>query len=340
MTGLSERSVQKICYMVNNAMVVIVIALGAFFKMLGVDFLVYFSIEALAFWIVMYPVIYKRKLSSYLWSAYIWLTFYMGVTTICLGSEYGFHLYCFSMILVAYTSEYISYKLGTPRVRPLYVSIGITLFYLMFMGYLSANGPVYDTGGRYASFFWMFNSLLVFSYLVIYTNFLIRSIIGSEEKLKEMAHTDSLTGLYNRHFMLEKLTGFFEGDEQGTLAMADIDGFKQINDTYGHNAGDEVLRTVSERMKAACEGCDIARWGGEEFMILSHSEHDEAITMYEQMRVSIESEPVVFEGKAINVTITIGISPRQSGISIDEWTRQVDGKLYEGKNSGKNRLVV
>ena len=338
---MSERSVQKICYMVNNVMVVLVIALGAFFKMLGVDFLVYFSVEALVFWLIMYPVIYKRKLSGYLWSVYVWLTFYMGVTTICLGQDYGFHLYCFSMILVVYTSEYIAYKLGNKGVRPLYVSIGITLFYLLFMGYLAGNGPVYDTGGKYASFFWMFNSLLVFGYLLFYTNFLIRSIIGSEEKLKNMAHTDSLTGLYNRHFMLRKLKELFEEGSSGILAIADIDDFKKINDTYGHNAGDEVLRVISGKMQNACTGCDIARWGGEEFLILCRTDDEQsAQAMFDKMLEDIAATPVISEGSSIAVTVTAGMAPRENGETAEEGIHRRDEKLEEGKNSGKNRLVV
>ncbi len=174
------------------------------------------------------------------------------------------------------------------------------------------GNAVYDRGRKYSTFFWIFNSLTVFGYLVIYTNYLIRAIIRSEKKLREMAHIDRLTKLYNRHYMLDRLGELPDDGKSGLLAMADIDDLKKINEKYGHNAGDEVLRKVAEKMRAGCDGCDIARWGG---------------------------EPVVFEDMEINVTVTVGMASRVKAQSIDEWIQCVDKKLYIGKNSGKNRMI-
>ena len=163
-------------------------------------------------------------------------------------------------------------------------------------------------------------------------------IIKSEQQLTEAAHVDRLTNLYNRHYMLEHLEGS-DGGRETFLAMSDIDNFKKINDTYGHNGGDEVLRSVAEKMKEACKDCIIARWGGEEFMIVSRASRSDVGEMLEKLRRSIESEPVVFEGREINVTITIGFAAKQDGQSTDEWIQEADDKLYYGKNNGKNVVV-
>lgn len=336
---LDIKQAQKISYAVNSAMLVMTIGFAVLYILLDAGFLIMFSIPTALLYLALYITIYKQKLDVFLWTIYAWLTLYTSVTAVCLGTGYGFHLYCFSMIPCVYTTEYMSFKLGKKSVRSFYISIGITVYYLIFMGYLSHSGPVYDRNGRFSVFFLMFNSITVFSYLVIYTNYLIRSIISSEKKLTEMAHTDRLTGLYNRHYMLTRLSELLEDGSQMTLAIADIDDFKKINDTCGHNAGDEVLKVISKKMKAVCKGCEIARWGGEEFLILLYCGEDDARETLEKIRGDIDAEPVVFDKKRIAVTITVGMSRKQEGQSIDEWIQHIDDLLYAGKNSGKNKVV-
>lgn len=333
-------SAKKIAYAVTGIILATVFALMTFFKLIDVPFLVYFSIPTALVYVVCFYLIYKEKLEIYLWLVYGWITLYMGVATVCLGTGYGFHLYCFSMIPVVYVVEYMSFKLGRNGVKSLFIAIGIALFYFLFMGYVSEHGPVFDRGNKYATGFMLFNSFTVFGYLVGYSNYLIRSIIKSEIKLSKMAHRDRLTELYNRHYMLEKLSVLPEDASAGILAMADIDDFKKINDTYGHNAGDDVLRTISSKMKNACPGCDIARWGGEEFLIHIRADEKYAMAILERMRYDIGREPVVTEGETINVTVTVGMAPRQSGESLDEWINKIDKKLYTGKKTGKNRVVA
>lgn len=335
---MSEKNVMKLTYGVNTALLFIVFGLMLFFQKLEADFLVYFSIPTLFVYIFNYLLIYKNKLEIFVWLVYFWIILYMGVTTVCLGESYGFHLYCFSMIPVIYASDYVSFRINGKNLRSLPISIGVAVFYFVFMGYVRMNGPVYDRGGKYSMFFLVFNSLVVFWFLVLYLNSSVRSIIVSETKLTDMAHKDRLTNLYNRHYMLERLEEVSEVKESAVLAMADIDDFKKINDQYGHNAGDEVLKAVAEKMSAVCEGCDIARWGGEEFLIL-FCDSEGVADILEKMRVDISSSPVEFEGQTINITLTVGVAGGKKDQSIDEWIQDVDNKLYIGKNNGKNCVI-
>ena len=334
------KDAQKIAYTVNSVMLSMVFGLWFFFRALEADFLVWFSVPTALVYTVTYFLIYKEKLEAYLWLCYGWLIIYTGITTVCLGDCYGFHFYCFSMIPCVYVVEYMSFKLGRRNVKSLNISICVAVFYLLFMSYLALNGPIYDTGERFAAPLRMFNSMTVFSYLVIYTNYLIRSIISSETKLKNLAHKDRLTGLYNRHYMLDKLTMLPNDSTAGVLAMVDIDDYKKINDTYGHNAGDEVLRVISAKMNEICDGCDIARWGGEEFLILCSGNSRDVFGMLDRMRFIIGSEPVIFEDSRIKVTITVGMAQRNDDETTDEWIHQIDRKLYDGKKNGKNRVVA
>ena len=121
--------------------------------------------------------------------------------------------------------------------------------------------------------------------------------------------------------------------------MADIDNFKKINDTYGHNGGDEVLKAVSERMKAVCTGCDTSRWGGEEFLILCTGPLSDVKAMLETLRSTIESEPIHYEDMNIPVTLTIGFAGRKKQQSVDEWINTADNNLYYGKTNGKNVVI-
>lgn len=336
---MNSQNVKKLALTVNTVILCMVFGLMGFFVMCGADLLIYFSIPTALVYIIGYFLIFKDKLFYYVRMVFTWLTLYMGVTTVCLGSDYGFHLYCFSVIPVVYTTKYMSYKIRSKPIKALYSSLGIAVFYLICTGYVSRFGPVYEPDRKFASVFWLFNAVTVLGFLIYYINYLINSIIRSEDMLTDLAHKDRLTGLYNRHYMVERLGSLPEGSSAGYLAMADIDDFKRINDVYGHNAGDLVLKTVSGKLKEVCGGCVAARWGGEEFLLLLPAGEQDAASLLDGVRREIGDTAVRYEENDIKVTITVGLSPRQEGQSVDKWIQDVDNKLYEGKNSGKNKVV-
>lgn len=333
------RTIKKTAYIVNSVILAMVFGLMAFFDMCKATFLTYFSIPTALVYVIGYFLIAKNKLSGYVMMVYMWLTFYMGITTLFLGYDYGFHLYCFSMIPVAFVTDYMAYRLGKAERRALVISIGVAVFYLICTGYVAVNGAVYNSDRRLTVVFWMSNSVTVLAFLLFYSWYLIRSIINSEEKLKEIAHKDRLTGLYNRHYMIDYLETAERAGSVGSLVMADIDDFKKINDAYGHNAGDAVLMEVSRKLSDICAGSVTARWGGEEFLIYLPVNADEGESLLEKVREKIAADRVRFEDKEIRVTVTLGLVERVQGKSIDLWIQDVDKKLYIGKNSGKNRVV-
>ena len=333
-------AVRKVSVVVNTVILLIVFGLAAFFAIIKVPFLVAFSVPTACIYLVGYVLIHKDKLDIYVWMIYCWLTLYMGVTTLCLGYGYGFHLYCFSMIPIMFVTEYIAYKLERRSMRALPVSTVIAVFYILCTGYVSYFGPVYERDQKYAALFWIFNALTVFGFLIYYTYYIVQAVIVSEGKLKEAAFIDKLTGLYNRHYMFDRLVALTNENSGNVLAMTDIDNFKHVNDTYGHNAGDMVLQAVSERMRTVCTDCVIARWGGEEFLIVSKLPAEKACAMLEELRQCVESSPVSCEGTDISVTLTIGAAEHADGQDADEWVKVADSRLYYGKNHGKNQVVA
>ena len=328
----------KLTNIVNTLILFMVFGLMAFFKAIDVAFLVYFSIPTAFIYIIGFYLINRGKLSIYVWMVYLWLTIYMGVTTVCLGYSFGFHLYCMSMIPIMFVSEYMAYKIDKKSLKAVYVSLGVAVVYLVSTGYVSYFGPVYERDEKVASIFWLMNSIVVFAFLIFYTNWLIKLIIQSEEKLREIAHIDKLTGLYNRHYMMEILNS--EKGNERFLAIADIDLFKNINDNYGHNCGDHVLKTIARILKEGLDSADICRWGGEEFLFLAKGDTDTGRKVLENLRKRVENEDLSFEGKEIRATITIGGAVREENESVDKWIQRADEKLYVGKGKGRNKVEI
>ena len=164
----------------------------------------------------------------------------------------------------------------------------------------------------------------------------------SRDELQRVANTDALTGLANRHAAtraLDERLGRIP--EPLTVMLLDLDEFKRINDSHGHQAGDAVLRDVAVRMRQALpQGALIGRWGGEEFIaILDGTSGREPASVAEAMRAAVEAAPVVFEGKAIPVTTSIGLATAFSTDDIDGLLAEADAALYRAKNAGRNRVI-
>jgi two-component system cell cycle response regulator len=165
----------------------------------------------------------------------------------------------------------------------------------------------------------------------------------------EMAITDALTGLYNRRYMENHLTTLIDQAAARAKPLAllvlDIDHFKSVNDSYGHDAGDDVLREFALRMRKSIRGLDLAcRYGGEEFVIvMPETEMNVATTVAERLRRRIASEPFsIQQGTGnIQVTISIGIATldprRDNGANI---LKRADLALYRAKRDGRNRVVA
>jgi two-component system cell cycle response regulator len=164
----------------------------------------------------------------------------------------------------------------------------------------------------------------------------------------EMAVTDALTGLHNRRYMESHLNSLAEQaairGKPLALMMLDIDFFKKINDTYGHDGGDDVLREFAVRIKKSIRGIDLAcRYGGEEFVIvMPETDLHVASMVAERLRRSIAGEPFsVHKGtKRIDVTISIGLSTlERKGEPIADVLKRADVALYRAKHDGRNRVV-
>jgi diguanylate cyclase (GGDEF)-like protein len=162
------------------------------------------------------------------------------------------------------------------------------------------------------------------------------------ETLETHAHTDSLTGLYNRHYAEKYFALLSEtaNRENNVVAMLDIDDFKQINDSYGHEAGDKVLIELAALMLSEFRKSDtVIRWGGEEFLIiLNRVDTVQAKAILDKLRLKIGAHIVDSGGLNLRVQVTIGLAPLDTD-HIKESIIRCDENLYRGKRSGKNQVV-
>jgi len=160
------------------------------------------------------------------------------------------------------------------------------------------------------------------------------------------AHRDYLTGLYNRRFFFEAMIEYEESNrdngEKFAIAMIDIDHFKKINDTYGHDIGDKIIIELSEILRTSTNHRDVvARFGGEEFcIVLKNINRYSAVDIFNRLREEVEHFSYqIDQDNYINFTISIGATIYSGEESLEETINQADMMLYNAKNSGRNQVV-
>jgi len=165
------------------------------------------------------------------------------------------------------------------------------------------------------------------------------------KKLKQMAGMDPLTQLMNRRAATEEINEIVDkyrnNEESMSIAIGDIDFFKKVNDTYGHDAGDYVLKSLAMMFTETMKNDGfVARWGGEEFLFVFRSMNgDEASLVLNQLRSRIEHTEMVFNSDVFNVTMTFGLDEFSMSHGVEGTIKSADDKLYMGKEGGRNRVV-
>ncbi len=179
----------------------------------------------------------------------------------------------------------------------------------------------------------------------------VKSAIKKNNKMlimKEQALTDPLTGLFNRRYFFDRLTAEREKAKREkrplTLAMLDIDFFKNINDTWGHQAGDLALKVFAHHIRSSIRPYDIAaRYGGEEFVILFDGIYkSQSIQIIERIKTALKSENINYENANFRLKFSAGIVDNKditTDSSNDNFIKIADARLYEAKSAGRDRII-
>lgn len=199
--------------------------------------------------------------------------------------------------------------------------------------------------------FWLqtlsISAAVVIIFTMLFLFWLADSVAESSEKrVEQMAMTDILTGLPNRRLFelvfRQEATKSVRNKEPLALVMLDIDHFKQVNDTWGHGVGDEVLKHFAQVFGDVVRaGSFIARIGGEEFvLLLSNTRLSDAQDVAERVRLSVEQSEYQHKGHRLKITVSAGVTMVNPALSVDDAYRRADATLYVAKGSGRNRVAV
>jgi len=184
------------------------------------------------------------------------------------------------------------------------------------------------------------------NYVAVFSD--ITALKEHETELNHMAHYDVLTGLPNRVLLADRLQqGMLQAERHGRLlavVFLDLDGFKLVNDRYGHEAGDQLLMSVSRNMKKSLrEGDTLARLGGDEFVAVLADLDNTAVSVPMLARLlEAASQPTLFGGLELKVSASMGVTffPQDAEVEADQLLRQADQAMYQAKLAGKNRFQV
>jgi diguanylate cyclase (GGDEF)-like protein len=196
-------------------------------------------------------------------------------------------------------------------------------------------------GIRHALFANLGICAIITTFVLIFTNMTIGTY---QRRIERLATTDSLTGLHNRQafdiLFGNTLQDLRRRQTEGALLLLDLDNFKTVNDTFGHVAGDAVLRELAKVLRGAIRASDIlCRWGGEEFLVvLRDCQRDHAIATAEKIRAAVEAQVTVHGPDSIRTTASVGATPIQADEDMEDILHRADEALYLAKEKGRNRV--
>ncbi|MGN0667036.1 MAG: GGDEF domain-containing protein [Huintestinicola sp.] len=270
------------------------------------------------------------------------------VATYLVGWEFGFQMYIIAFIPVMFYMHFTIDGASTMKQSVLLGTVsGVAFIFCRFI--TMGRPPMYYTPPAASAVMYAFNAFCAFALQIAFSIMFTVEIRTSHSVLSErnaelnqMANIDALTGLLNRRSMAVCLEKAVNGGKPFSVIMCDIDDFKHVNDTYGHDCGDLVLKSIADVIKGGLRDFDcVCRWGGEEILILTgNTELPGAANVAERIRDRVESMAIEHEGQIISVTMTLGVAEYAADVPIDEIIAIADERLYKGKKSGKNCVVT
>lgn len=341
---LSKKTARKIAGALDASFLMIHILLFFIFRSCGVTPMVWFNVFSILLYIGILWVAVKGELFYFVMATYLEVVVHMTLAVCFVGVEAGFQVTLVAINILLFYAEYVSRCLGSRYVFADPLALGGMVFYLGGIIYSHFYPPQYALTPAVNFYLQLLWGVIVFLITIAFLRLFVYFTFHSEELLSKRMSHDKLTGLPNRYYMSKFLNDAMEKEymQNYWAAMADIDNFKGINDTYGHNCGDYVLQTVAELLREGCTGAELCRWGGEEFLMVGRIESGDfhaQIARMERIRRAVAEHPFWYEEQKLRVTITIGLARYQEGSALNEWINLADQKLYEGKCTGKNKVV-
>ena len=308
------------------------------FMVLGSVPLALINIASIALCLGAHALIRQRRNMAGLALLWVEVIGHSAVGSLLIGWDSGFHYYLLLFIpaiVIANTRGHAS-----PMV------LGLLACYLGLKTLCDHLGPLAPLPPGHVQIVHAIHVCLIFGMSVALAGFYRRTILAAEARLIRQATLDPLTGLNNRgHFEALATNELARSRRTGgpvAVMLCDVDHFKQVNDRYGHAAGDLALAHVAQVLSAHLRECDVlARWGGEEFLaLLPDSSLPAAQAAAERIRAAIEAQPLDLEGAALSITLSFGVAAVQDSHDLQAATARADKALYESKRAGRNRVSL
>jgi len=315
------------------------------FIYLGLVPLVYVNIGSCLVFIAVYLLNRKRHHTLVVALSFLEIIVHAFIATYFLGWSSGFHLYILCLIPLVFNYRILNLLWK-------HLMLGILLVCTLALQILSRS---WHTAPAVPEL--LLQNIELMNYLIASSVFIVLSatysiaamdlenqLLQKNGELEKLSRVDPLTGLSNRRDIMDKIEYEKEkmtrGGYTSCFILADIDHFKKINDSWGHNFGDLILQQISGILTGGVRKQDlVCRWGGEEFLLfLPDTELDGGHTVAEKLRRAIEVYHFSFDNRKIRVTLTFGVALYDPREEIDASIKRADTLLYRGKQNGRNRV--
>ncbi len=316
----------------------------------GVYFMVAVNVVSLLIYVVSFFIAKKSNYRMFYSFVYIEVCIHIILATLMIGEDAGFMLHWIAILSILYMCCYgfRTQADAQGRFRPFVfdlISFALFITLKLYCVFFKPIHPLADNS-IYGMFYSMNYGITLFAVIISLSIFITQALtlhhrlLTQNALLEKMSTTDPLTGLSTRRIV----TDFFEGDCHIPFCaiLGDIDDFKKVNDTYGHNCGDKVLTTVADIFRSCTnENAILCRWGGEEILvILPDCTLAEAKKTASAIRETICTTPLFYQEQHIHVSMTLGLVSSDEASGMNHIIQIADNNLYYGKGHGKNCIVT
>ncbi len=345
MEGLLDiRGVKNMARFISVCFLLVHVAMVAIFWRCGVMPMAFFNIGSVTFYALSFLIIQRGLLGLYTDLMYLEVVAHMTCAILLTGWNSDFQVTLVGMSSVVFFAEYLERYLGIRHAHALPLCILGAIAYLSTCAVSALRPAPYTMPDTVSLLLKLSLGAIVFAVSTVVLQAFVREATKSEKALTNRLMHDKLTGLPNRYYVADYMKKLSNSGSLGRywVALADIDDFKKVNDTYGHNCGDLVLESVAQLLQESLGNAQVCRWGGEEFLAVGligesmESQRD----LFDRARRAIAGHSLWHEENRICVTITVGIAAYEEGFTTSEWINAADEKLYTGKKSGKNQVVL
>ncbi len=315
------------------------------FIIIGIKEMALYNILSSLSWYLIYRINKKGNSKIAFGIGYLEVVLHSALGIFFMGWGSGFHYFLFSTVTVLF------YMPNFKKISKITISLTSIILYIFLFNLFYNTTPVYLLNDSVLNIIYYSSIIITFTMLSVLAHLYSMAAKKAENKLKELnkklksiASTDHLTGLVNRRSMIniieKSIMNYKKNNIPFSIIIGDIDDFKRINDLYGHNRGDRVLKTIADLLKDNLRKNDtLARWGGEEFLILlSDTNYEEACTVAKKLKESLTDFYHDNLNETEHLSMTFGISQFKG--DLDRCISEADKALYKGKKDGKDCVVI